>query len=330
MDESFNTKLGFEIKQARLAANLSQEQLAELLNVDRTYISFLESGKRSPSLETFIQLLNHLDIKLSFLPYEWLQKLYSVCSQYNLEIKTLADTINDPKVIPMLRGKAFEFTACNIIRNNLPKNKYQVSNPKLNAQSSIKDIDVELRDLINDKKYTIECKLAAKGSFREKVKENKNFISIRVKCMRSRTLGEVAATRKAEEIGISKEILMIHNDQYLADDFDFVITSIANAFYETEEETRLYYWSPSQEAKKFLKLLGVENQEEAFYKIYIARSKDLAVDQNNNVKCSRKKCKNQNNCGFIPNYPYIYFDKTTGKVIEPWIEVEKFQQLLND
>ncbi len=100
MDESFNTKLGFEIKQARLAANLSQEQLAELLNVDRTYISFLESGKRSPSLETFIQLLNHLDIKLSFFPYEWLQKLYSVCSQYNLEIETLADTINDPKLIP--------------------------------------------------------------------------------------------------------------------------------------------------------------------------------------------------------------------------------------
>ncbi len=70
MDEFLNTKLGFEIRQARLSANLSQEQLAELLNVDRTYISFLESGKRSPSLETFIQLLNHLDIKLSFLPYE--------------------------------------------------------------------------------------------------------------------------------------------------------------------------------------------------------------------------------------------------------------------
>ena len=244
MDESCNTKLGFEIKQARLAANLSQEQLAELLNVDRTYISFLESGKRSPSLETFIQLLNHLDIKLSFLPYEWLQKLYSVCSQYNLEIETLADTINDPKVIPMLRGKAFEFTACNIIRNNLPKNKY--------------------------------------------------------------------------------------NDQYVANDFDFVITSIANAFYETEEETGLYYWSPSQEAKKFLKLLGVENQEEAFYKTYIARSQDLVVDENNNVRCSRKKCNNQNNCGFIPNYPYIYFNKKTGKVIEPWIEVEKFQQLLNN
>ena len=66
MNESFNTKLGFEIRQARLSANLSQEQLAELLNVDRTYISFLESGKRSPSIETFIQLLNHLDIKLMF------------------------------------------------------------------------------------------------------------------------------------------------------------------------------------------------------------------------------------------------------------------------
>lgn len=258
------------------------------------------------------------------------EKLYSVCSEYNLEIETLADTINDPKVIPMLRGKSFEFTACNIIRKNLPKNQYQVSNPKLNAQSSIKDIDVQLHNLISNKKYAIECKLSAKGSFRDKVKENKNLVSIRVKCMRSRTLGEVAAARKAEEIGITKEILIIHNDQYLANDFDFVITSIANAFYETEKETGLYYWSPSQEAQDFLKLLGIENQEEAFYKTYIARSKDLAVYENNNSKCSRKKCNNHNNCGFIPNYPYIYFDKRTGQVIEPWIEVEKFQQLLND
>lgn len=273
MGESFNTKLGFEIKRARLVAGLSQEQLAELLNVDRTYISFLESGKRSPSLETFIQLLTHLDIKLSFLPYEWLQNLYSVCSQYNLEIETLADTINDPKVIPMLREKAFEFTACNIIRKILPKNKYQVSNPKLNAQSSIKDIDVELHHLISNQKYALECKLSAKGSFRDKVKENDSLVSIRVKCMRSRTLGEIAAARKANEIGMNKEILIIHNDQYLVNDFDFVITSIANAFYETEKETGLYYWSPSQKAQDFLELLGVKTKKKHFIKHILLEAK---------------------------------------------------------
>lgn len=231
MGESFNTRLGLEIKQARLAANLSQEKLAELLDVDRTYISFLESGKRSPSIETFSQLLNHLDIKLNFLPDEWLQKLYSVCREYNLEIENLADTINDPKVIPMLRGKAFEFSACNVLRKNLPKNKYQVSNPKLNAQSSIRDIDIELHDLISSKKYAIECKLSKKGSFRSKVAKNEDLVSIQD----------------------------------------------------------------------------------------IAKSKDLAVYENSNSKCSRKKCNNKNNCGFIPNYPYIYFDKNTGKVIEPWV-----------
>ncbi len=331
MDKSFNIELGLEIKQARLNSGLSQEQLAELINVDRTYISFLESGKRSPSLETFYLLLHHLDIKLSFLPYKWLKKLYKVCSEYNLEIETLADTINDPKVIPMLRGKAFEFTAGNIISQNLPSNRYKASNPRLNAQSTMKDVDIELEDLIAKKKYSIECKLSAKGSFRNSIRGNENLVSMRVKCMRSRTLGEVAAKKKAQDIGIDQNILMIHNDQYIATDFDFVITSIANAFYETEKETGLYYWFPSKEAEKFLELINVNSKEEAFYKTYIARSKDLAVRQQNyHSKCSRKKCTNQNNCGFIPNYPYIYFNKTTGEVIKPWVKIEDFHLLLED
>lgn len=318
------------IKNARIQAGLSQEQLAELIAVDRTYISFLETGKRSPSMETFFQLLKYLDIELDFLPCEWLKKLYFVCKQYNLEIETLADTINDPKVIPMLRGKAFEFTACKIINGILDPCKYQVSNPRLNAQSTQKDIDIELTDLISTKKYAIECKLSAKGSFEYNVKGQENRVAMKVKCMRSRTLGQVAAQRKSKEEGIDANLLMIHNDQYLCSDFDFVITSIANAFYKTNKDNGLYYWSPSQEGEGFLNLIGVNNQEEAFYKTYIARSKDLAVYPENNIQCTRKKCQSKSNCGFIPNYPYIYFNKNTGKVIHPWIETENFTILLKD
>ncbi|MDJ1171470.1 helix-turn-helix transcriptional regulator [Roseofilum sp. BLCC_M154] len=326
MDHQLNNA----IKNARIKAGLSQEQLAELIGVDRTYISFLETGKRSPSMETFFQLLKYLDIELDFLPYEWLKKLYFVCKQYNLEIETLADTINDPKVIPMLRGKAFEFTACKILNETLDPRKYQVSNPRLNAQSTQKDIDIELTDLISTKQYAIECKLSAKGSFEYNVKGQEDLVSMKVKCMRSRTLGQVAAQRKSKNERIDSSLLMIHNDQYLSSDFDFVITSIANAFYKTNKDNGLYYWSPSKDGEFFLNLIGVNNQEEAFYKTYIAKSKDLAVYPENNIQCTRRKCESKKNCGFIPNYPYIYFHKSTGKVMHPWVETKNFMILLED
>ena len=41
--------------------NLSQEQLAELVAVDRTYISDLERGLRNPSLKTLARIADALD-----------------------------------------------------------------------------------------------------------------------------------------------------------------------------------------------------------------------------------------------------------------------------
>lgn len=331
MDKSFSLEFGIKIKEARQRAKLSQEELAELINVDRTYISFLERGKRSPSLETLHSLLKVLNIDLNFIPYKWLQQLYQVCNKYNLEIETLAETIKDPKVIPMLRGKAFEFTACKLINKYLPNDKYSALNPRLNAQSTIKDVDIEVKSLLSNKKYSVECKLASKDSFKNNAKyEGKKYFSINVKCMRSRTLGEKVADQRAREMNVDKDILMIHNDQYVEEDFDFVITSMANAFYKTDKETGLYYWSPSNEGRKFLDLLEINNQKEAFYTTYIARSKDLAVYSNNYSKCTRKKCNNKTNCGFIPNYPKIYFDLNTGKVVQPWVEIKDFYLLLQN
>ena len=40
----------------------------------------------------------------------------------------------------------------------------------------------------------------------------------------------------APVMGIPEEQLQVHNDQYTPDSFDFIITSIGNAFYETDAE----------------------------------------------------------------------------------------------
>ena len=50
---------------ARIQKGLSQERLAEAANLDRTYISLLERGKRNPSLLCLISLCRALNISLS-------------------------------------------------------------------------------------------------------------------------------------------------------------------------------------------------------------------------------------------------------------------------
>ena len=38
------------------------------------------------------------------------QELIDFCELYNLPLEHLGATLKDPKVIPMIRGKAFEFS----------------------------------------------------------------------------------------------------------------------------------------------------------------------------------------------------------------------------
>ncbi len=63
-----NTKIlknfGETLKRKRREANYSQEELAEKLNIHRTYMSFLERGQRNPSLIMLFKISRALKIKL--------------------------------------------------------------------------------------------------------------------------------------------------------------------------------------------------------------------------------------------------------------------------
>lgn len=65
MEKNILISFGKCLQTQRVARGLSQEQLAELINVDRTYISFLEGGKRNPSLKLLHSLCIALDISLT-------------------------------------------------------------------------------------------------------------------------------------------------------------------------------------------------------------------------------------------------------------------------
>ncbi len=59
------TKLGKNIKHLRLAKGISQEKLAELANLHRTYIGGVERGERNISLLNLTRLAQALEVSVT-------------------------------------------------------------------------------------------------------------------------------------------------------------------------------------------------------------------------------------------------------------------------
>ena len=59
--------LGARIKQLRKAKGLTQEELANMINVTKVSICCYEKGNRTPNLETFMDLVNVLDTTPNYL-----------------------------------------------------------------------------------------------------------------------------------------------------------------------------------------------------------------------------------------------------------------------
>ncbi|PWL55823.1 MAG: XRE family transcriptional regulator [Clostridium cadaveris] len=57
--------LAIVLKEYRTEKNLSQEELADKCDLDRTYISLLERGKRKPTLSVIFNICNSLKVKPS-------------------------------------------------------------------------------------------------------------------------------------------------------------------------------------------------------------------------------------------------------------------------
>lgn len=56
--------LGINIKFYRKKLNLTQEQIAELIDVERSYITAIENGTKSPSIYFIYELSRALNINL--------------------------------------------------------------------------------------------------------------------------------------------------------------------------------------------------------------------------------------------------------------------------
>lgn len=56
--------IGARIRDIRLAANLTQEKLAELAGIDRQAVNRIEQGHASPILDTLIRITGALGVRL--------------------------------------------------------------------------------------------------------------------------------------------------------------------------------------------------------------------------------------------------------------------------
>jgi transcriptional regulator with XRE-family HTH domain len=63
--ENISSRFGKVLRQLRKTKRLSQEKLAELADLDRTFVSMIERGKRRPTLETAKKLANALGVPLA-------------------------------------------------------------------------------------------------------------------------------------------------------------------------------------------------------------------------------------------------------------------------
>ena len=66
-DQAIAVAFGQRVKEARLAANLTQEALAEITELHPTFISNVERGYRVPSVPTLLRLAAGLGVAPSAL-----------------------------------------------------------------------------------------------------------------------------------------------------------------------------------------------------------------------------------------------------------------------
>ena len=77
--------IGKQIREARLLKSWNQDQLAEKTNLSLAYIGMIERGEKIPKLETFIRIINTLEISADVVLQDVLVNGYQVRMSRYLE-----------------------------------------------------------------------------------------------------------------------------------------------------------------------------------------------------------------------------------------------------
>ncbi len=255
---------------------------------------------------------------------EVIKSLKSYCDEHGLDFKTLADVLNEPKVVPMIRGIGYEHVVTSYLSKVFENDeRFQPRKTIVNSQMTVKGSDAEVFDKVKGRVIRLECKLAANGSFSLGTRV-KRFPHCKVKVMRSRTLGDEMIRRVALEGGATIDELSAHKDSYLSDSFDFVITNLRNAFYVTTDEG-LFKFSPTEEQWDFLATFANTTDRSEIDQYlkdthFYIKASELAP-KSSLMSCNRRGCPNPTTCAFIPNYPLFSMERDSA-----WKELKNIRE----
>lgn len=56
--------LGWKVQKLRKQKKLTQEELADQLNISRVYMGYIEQGRESPSLKLLMKIARKFDVKV--------------------------------------------------------------------------------------------------------------------------------------------------------------------------------------------------------------------------------------------------------------------------
>ena len=138
---------GKKIKEQRLRKNISQEKLAEIIDVSPSYISNLESGNRVASLPTMLAIVNVLDLSFDYLMLD------------NLKTKYFKQTKCVPKSAKPSYNKINTLYSANKIGNKLIISRFKSINKSILLISNGEEFTTGIHELkINDDVYVASKK----------------------------------------------------------------------------------------------------------------------------------------------------------------------------
>ena len=112
--DDYSISLGNAVKEARTESKLTQEQIADMLDIDSRTISQIERGLGNPKLETLYPLIRILNVDANTIFYsapktetpklDRLMRLVSTCTEYEAHelIRIVNDILN---IIAILKTK---------------------------------------------------------------------------------------------------------------------------------------------------------------------------------------------------------------------------------
>ena len=96
--------IGSRIKEARERAHLTQEELAEIIDISPTHMSVIERGVKTPKLDTFVKIVKALNLSADALLLDGMDQVNdSIVAELSVRLGRLTDE-NQNRILNAIRA----------------------------------------------------------------------------------------------------------------------------------------------------------------------------------------------------------------------------------